>query len=162
MGRVAALNRFVSKVTSKCLPFFKILKQTFVWTNECEVAFQELKHYLSNPPFLSPSKEGEDLFLYLAVSRTVVSAALIREENKIQHPMYYISQAFQGTEARYLRIEKITFALIVASRKFRPYFQANPIVVMTDQPIKKAMNKLEAARQMVQWAIELCQFDIEY
>ena len=122
MGRVAALNRFVSKVTSKCLPFFKILKQTFVWTNECEVAFQELKHYLSNPPFLSPSKEGEDLFLYLAVSITVVSAALIREENKIQHPMYYISQAFQGTEARYLRIEKITFALIVASRKFRPYF----------------------------------------
>ena len=162
MGRVAALNRFVSKATSKCLPFFKILKQTFVWTNECEVAFQELKHYLSNPPLLSPSKEGEDLFLYLAVSRTVVSAALIREENKIQHPMYYISQAFQGTEARYLRIEKITFALIVASRKFRPYFQANPIVVMTDQPIKKAMNKLEAARQMVQWAIELSQFDIEY
>ena len=162
MGRVAALNRFVSKVTSKCLPFFKILKQTFVWTNECEVAFQELKHYLSNPPLLSSSKEGEDLFLYLAVSITVVSAALIREENKIQHPMYYISQAFQGTEARYLRIEKITFALIVASRKFRPYFQANPIVVMTDQPIKKAMNKLEAARQMVQWAIELSQFDIEY
>ena len=162
MGRVATLNRFVSKVTSKCLPFFKILKQTFVWTNECEVAFQELKHYLSNPPLLSSSKEGEDLFLYSAVSKTVVSAALIREENKIQHPMYYISQAFQGTEARYLRIEKITFALIVASRKFRPYFQANPIVVMTDQPIKKAMNKLEAARQMVQWAIELSQFDIEY
>ena len=102
------------------------------------------------------------MFLYLLVSTTAVSAALIREENKIQHPMYYISQAFQGTEARYLRIEKITFALIVASRKFRPYFQANSIVVMTDQPIKKAMNKLEAARQMVQWAIELSQFDIEY
>ena len=148
-GRVAALNRFVSKATGKCLPLFKILKQAFFWTNECEVAFQELKHYLRNPPLLSPSKEGEDLFLYLAVSITVVKATLIREENKIQHPMYYISQAFQGTEARYPRIEKITFALIVASRKFRPYFQANPIVVMTNQPIKKAMNKLEAARRMV-------------
>ena len=39
---------------------------------------------------------------------------------------------------------------------------ANPIIVMTDQLIKKAMNKLEAARRMVQWAIELSQFDVEY
>ena len=129
---------------------------------ECETTFQELKRYLSNPPFLSPSKEGEDLFLYLAVSVTAVSVALIREENKIQLPVYYISQAFQGAEAQYPRIEKITFALIVALRKLCPYFQANPIIVMTDQPIKKAMNKPEAARRMVQWAIKFSQFDIEY
>ena len=50
----------------------------------------------------------------------------------------------------------------MASRKLRQYFQANPILVMTDQPIKKSMNKPEAARRMVQWAIELSQFDIEY
>ena len=94
--------------------------------------FQELKHYLSKPPLLSPSKEGEDLFLYLVVSVTAVSAALIREENKLQLPVYYVSQDLQGAEARYPRIEKITFALIVASRKLRPYFQVNPIIVMTD------------------------------
>ena len=33
---------------------------------------------------------------------------------------------------------------------------------MTDQSIKKSMNKPEAARRMVQWAIERSQFDIEY
>ena len=150
-GRVAALNRFISKATDKdkCLPFFKTLKRAFVWRGKCEAAFQELKHYLSNPPLLSPSKEGEDLFLYLVVSATTVSVALIKEENKIQLLVYYISQAFQGVEVRYLRIEKITFALIVASRKLHPYFQANLIVVMTDQPIKKAMSKLETARRMV-------------
>ena len=115
---------------------------------------------MSNPSLLSPSKEGEDLFLYLAVSTTAVSAVLIREDNKIQLPVYYISQAFQGAEARYLRIEKITFALIVASRKLCPYFQA--IKVMMDQPIKKAMNKPKAVGRMVQWAIELSQFNIEY
>ena len=59
--------------------------------DECEVALQELKHYLKNPPLLSSSKEGEDLFLYLAWSTTVVSVALIREEKKIQLPVYYIS-----------------------------------------------------------------------
>ena len=90
-GRVATLNRFVSKATNKCLSFFKTLKKAFAWTEECEIAFQELKHYLSNPPLLSPSKEGEDLFLYLVVSVTAVSAALIREENRVQLPMYYVS-----------------------------------------------------------------------
>ena len=50
----------------------------------------------------------------------------------------------------------------MASRKLRQYFQASPILVMTDQPIRKSMNKPEAAGRMVQWAIELSQFDIEY
>ena len=131
-GRIAALNRFVSRATDKCLPFFKTLKQAFAWTDECEAAFQELKQYLSSPPLLSPSKEGENLYLYLVVSTLEVSAALIREEGKKQLPVYYVSQAFQEAEFRYPRIEKITFALIVASRKLRQYFQSNPILVMTD------------------------------
>ena len=101
----------------KCLPFFKTLKQAFAWTDECEATFQELKRYLSNPPLLSPSKEGENLYLYLVVS--AASAALIREEGTKQLPVYYVSQAFQGAESRYPRIEKIAFALIVASRKLR-------------------------------------------
>ena len=75
MGRVAALKRFVSKATEKCLHFFNILKQAFVWTDECETAFQELNCYLSNPPLLSLSKEGEDLFLHLAIFATTMSAA---------------------------------------------------------------------------------------
>nr|XP_023924890.1 uncharacterized protein LOC112036313 [Quercus suber] len=160
--RIAALNRFVSRATDKCLPFFKTLKQAFAWTDECEAAFQELKRYLSNPPLLSLSKEGENLYLYLTVSDTAVSGALIREEGKKQLPVYYVSQAFQGAESRYPKIEKIAFALIVASQKLRQYFQANPILVMMDQPIKKSMNKPEVAGRMVQWAIELSQFDIEY
>ena len=94
MGRVVALNRFVSKVTDKCLPFFKTLKQAFVWTDECEATFKDLKRYLSNPQLLSPSKEDEDLFLYLAMSATAMSTTLIREENKVQRPVYYISQVF--------------------------------------------------------------------
>ena len=117
---------------------------------------------MSNPPLLIPSKEGENLYLYLAVSTTTVSVALIRKEGKKQLPVYYVSQAFQWAKSKYPRIEKIAFALIIASCKLRQYFQANPILVMTDQPIKKSINKPEAAGRMVQWAIELSQFDIEY
>ena len=81
-GRVAALNRFVSKATDKCLLFFKILKKAFEWTDECQKAFQDLKMYLVVALLLSPSVMGEELFLYLAVTPHVVSSALIKEEGK--------------------------------------------------------------------------------
>ena len=60
--------------------------------------------------------------MYLIVSTTTMSVALIQEENKVQFPIYYVSQMFQGAKAKYPHMEKIIFALIVASRKLRPYF----------------------------------------
>ena len=82
-GRVVALNRFVSKVIDKCLPFFKVLRKAFEWTDECQKVFQDLKNYLTTAPLLSPSVQGEELYLYLAVSPYVVSSAQIREEGKV-------------------------------------------------------------------------------
>ena len=59
-------------------------------------------------------------------------------------------------------MEKLAFALVTASRKLRHYFQAHVINVMTDHPLKKVMNKLEAAGRLIQWAVELSEFDIKY
>ncbi|XP_075670025.1 uncharacterized protein LOC142639773 [Castanea sativa] len=82
-GKIAALNRFVSRATDKCLPFFRTLKKSFEWTDECQKAFEKLKTYLSAPPLLSPSVPGEELFLYLAVSteapRTAVKGQLLAD-----------------------------------------------------------------------------------
>ena len=59
-------------------------------------------------------------------------------------------------------MEKLAFALITASRKLRHYFQTHVINVMTDHPLKKAMNKLEAVGRLIQWSVELNEFDIRY
>ena len=59
-------------------------------------------------------------------------------------------------------MEKLAFALITASRKLRHYFQVHVIVVMTNHPLKKSMNKLEAAGRLIQWVIELSEFDVKY
>ena len=93
-GKIAALNRFVSKVTDKCLPFFHTLRKSFEWTDECQEAFKDLKKYLSSPPLLSPSKPREELYLYIAVSQAAVSVTLVREEEGMQRPVYFISRAF--------------------------------------------------------------------
>ena len=77
------LNRFVSRATDKCLPLFHTLKKSFEWIVECQQAFEELKAYLSSLPLLSSSQLGKKLFLYLIVSPTTVSVALVREEEKV-------------------------------------------------------------------------------
>ena len=90
-SKIATLNRFVSRITNKCLPFFSTLKKSFEWITKCQQAFENLKTYLLSSPLLSPSQPGEELFLYLAVSSATVSAALVKEEDRVQKPMYYIS-----------------------------------------------------------------------
>ena len=161
-GKVAALNRFVSRATDKCLPFFHTLKKSFEWTNECQQAFEELKAYLSAPPLLSPSQPGEELFLYLAVSPTAISAALIREEEKVQKPVYYASRALRGAEERYPPMEKLAFVLVTVARKLKPYFQAYTVVVLTNRPLRRAMSNPDAARRLALCTIELSEFDIQY
>ena len=64
-----------------------------------------------------------------------VSSALIWEEDYVQLPIYYTSQALRGAEERYPPMEKLAYALIMASRKLRPYFQAHSIVVQMDKPL---------------------------
>ena len=81
-GKIAALNRFVSKATDKCLSFFCTLKKSFEWMDECQQAFENLKVYLSLPPLLNPSRPGEELYLYLTISQAAVSVALVREEDR--------------------------------------------------------------------------------
>ena len=130
--------------------------------DECQKAFQDLKTYLITTPLLSPSVSGEELYLYLVVTPHAVSSALIREEGRVQKPVYYTSRALRGAEGQYPLMEKLAFALITTSRKLRHYFQALVINVITAHPLKKAMNKLEAAGQLIQWAVELSEFDIRY
>ena len=108
-------------------------------TDDCQQTFEELKAYLSAPPLLSPSQPGEELFLYLAVSLTAVSATLIREEEKIQKPVYYASRVLRRAEERYPPMEKLAFA---------PYFQAHTVVILTDRPLWRAMSNPDTAKRL--------------
>ena len=122
MGRIAALSRFVSRASDKFQPFFQVLKKAFQWDTKCEEAFSSLKTYLSSPPILVSPVERELLTLYLAVSDFSTSAVLVRDKERVQHPIYYCSRALRGAEERYPRMEKLILALVTAARKLRPYF----------------------------------------
>ena len=129
---------------------------------KCEEAFSALKTYLSSPPILVIPIEGELLTLYLAVSDFSTSVVLIRDKERVQHPVYYCSRALRGAEERYPRMEKLILALVTAARKLRPYLQAHTIEVPTEYSMKQVLHKPETSGRLMKWAIELSEFDIIY
>jgi hypothetical protein len=86
-GCMAALNRFISKLGERGLPFFKLLKhqEKFVWTPEADQALAQLKDFLSKPPVLTTPWKGEQLLLYLDATTHVVSTASVVERREDDH-----------------------------------------------------------------------------
>ena len=150
-GRVAALSRFLSTFAKKFLPLFKALrnKEEFAWDEVCERAFLELKQTLAHPPVLTRPDPGKPLIVYLFVTDEAVSAVLVKEVDRVQMSVYFISKALHGPELKYQRLEKLAYALLVTSRRLRPYFQCNPIIVRTDQPVRQVLHKLDLAGRMM-------------
>ncbi|GAA0138842.1 hypothetical protein LIER_00508 [Lithospermum erythrorhizon] len=146
VGCLVALNRFISQSGDRNLPFFRKLRQAsreeFTWDEECSKSFEELKTYLGSQKILTRPEGKEELQLYLAISEGAVSSVLIREEEKIQKPIYYISHVLHGPEENYPLIEKFVLALITSARKLKAYFESHPIAVVTKQPLKRILSNL--------------------
>ena len=133
IGMIVALNRFISRSADRCRPFFLLLHKWkgFEWTEECAIAFQQRKEYLSRPPIMFSPEVDEVLFAYLAVASHVVSFVLIRVDSVIQRPVYYVSKSLHEAEVRYLSLEKAILAVVHATRKLPHYFRVHTVVVLT-------------------------------
>ncbi|KAL6183847.1 hypothetical protein ACLB2K_045257 [Fragaria x ananassa] len=91
---------------------------------------------------------GEVLLIYLLVSTAAISSVLIREEEKHEEAIYYVSKGFADAEFRYPEIEKLALSLITSARKLNPYFQTHTIEVMTNQPLKQVLWKPETSGRL--------------
>ena len=76
--------------------------------------------------------------------------------------IYFVSHTFQGVETRYQKIEKAALAVLMASRKLRPYFQTHEIIIKTDLSLKQVLQKPDLAGRLVGWSVELSEFGIQY
>ena len=98
---------------------------------------------MTSPPLLETLKLGEEHFLYFVVSQHAVSAVLVRAE-EIQHlPIFYVSKTMLGAKTRYLLLEKLTLALMMASRKLSHCFHTHIVIVLTTFPLKALFERAD-------------------
>ena len=120
------------------------------WTDNCQSAFKEIKHYLRQPPILSNPQPNKRLYMYLAVSDWAMNVVLFRcLSHKEQRPVYYINRAMADAETRYSKVEQTILALRSAAQKLHPHFQAHPVVVLTNQPLHSILHKPDLSGRML-------------
>ena len=131
-GITAVLNRFISRSADRCRPFFLLMNKWkgFEWIEECALTFKQHKEYLSRPPIMSSLEIDEVLFAYIVVAPHAVSLVLIKVDNSIQRPVYYVSKSLHEAKVRYLPLKK-SILVVVHARKLPHYFQAHIVVVLT-------------------------------
>ncbi|XP_071733616.1 uncharacterized protein [Rutidosis leptorrhynchoides] len=132
------------------------------YTDEAEKAFQDVKAFLKELPTLTAPIPGETLTVYLAASSEAISSVLIADRGKTHMLVYLVSKVLQNGEVNYLAMEKLIYALVHTARQLRRYFQAHPIQVFTNQPIKHVLTRPENSERMAKWEIELGEHEITF
>ena len=122
-----------------------------------------IKQYLTEPPIFMSPEAGDTLYLYLTASDIAVSATLFKEcgDAKLK-PVFFVNKSLTDVETRYSHLERAALALRTAAHKLRPYFQAHPVVVLTDLPLRGSIHKPNMSGRMARWAMELSEYDIKY
>ena len=129
-GTISALSRFVFR--SRQIPaILSGSKKGLPLGRPMRRGVLGIKNLPKLPPILVSPSEEELLTLYLVVSNFSTSAAMVRERDRVQQPVYYNNRALRGVEERYPKMEKLVLALVTTAKRLRPYFQAHTIEIPT-------------------------------
>jgi hypothetical protein len=107
------------------VPLYKLMKKSdhFMWTPKAQEALNSLKNMLKSPLVLTAPTPEEPMLLYILATTQVVSAALVveREEpgrsQKVQRPVYFVSEVLSDSMTRYSQMQKLVCAILMTKHK---------------------------------------------
>jgi len=111
---------------------------------------------------MSSPEADEVLFAYIAMAPHAVSLVLIRVNDGVQRPVYYVSKSLHEAEIRYLPLEKAILTVVQATRKLPYYFQTHTVIILTQLPLRSILQSADYTGRVAKWGMILGAFDIKY
>jgi hypothetical protein len=125
-----------------------------------------LKQYLSDLATLTSPDLVLPLLLYIAASPSAVSAALVQERTRDgkthQCLVYFVSEVLTSSKCNMTELEKITYTIVMSSRKLRHYVEAHKVRVTLDQGLGELFRNPKASTRIAKWAVELSGYNITF
>jgi hypothetical protein len=167
LGKINFVRRFISNLSQKVLPFSPLLKlkkdQKFVWGDEQQKAFDEIKRYMKEPPVLVPPQLNKPFKLYVAADTQTIGSALIQEFGGKERIVAYLSRKLHDPETRYSAAEKLCLCVYYSCTKFRHYLLNAECIVYSKFDVIKHMLSMPILNGRIgKWILALYEFELKF
>ena len=167
LGMAGYYRKFCNNFSTLSAPLTNLLKksQKFVWSQDCQNAFEQLKAMLQNAPVLSAPDFDKPFKLAVDASDVGAGAVLFQaDSNDIDHPVSFFSKKFNRHQRNYSTVEKECLALVLALQHFEVYVSSAsvPLEVFTDHNPLTFLNRLKSKNQrLLRWSLLLQSYNLD-
>jgi ribonuclease HI len=167
LGKINFVRIFISNLSQKVLPFSPLLRlkkdQKFVWGDEQQKAFDEIKEYMKEPPVLVPSQLNKPFKLYVAADAQCIGSALIQEFEGKERVVAYLSRKLLDPETRYSAAKKLCLCVYYSCTKFRHYFLNVECIVYSKFDVIKHMLSMPILNGRIgNWILASSEFELKF
>ena len=170
LGTVNYYNRFLQHFSHHAHPLFQLTKKSnkFKWTEECQIAFEDLKNMLINAPVMGyPQDEG--LFILDTDASPIAMGAVLSQlqqdessDTVTERVIAYGSRTLHKSELLYCERRQELLSVVHFAKVFRPYLYGRKVIIRTDHASLKYIKTLEDPNeQFMRWIERLEEADYE-
>merc|ERR1712016_489621 len=162
MGMASYYRTFIEGFSNIAVPLFALTKKNvkFVWTDECQKAFDKLKLALVSAPVLAYPDFDRPFYLFTDASDHSLGVVLSQFRDNKEHPIAYYGRQFTSAEANYNCTEREFLGLLEGIRKFKSYLFNQHFTAITDhKAIQHIMSMKEPSGRIARWLVELSAYN---
>ena len=165
LGLASYYRKYVQSFSKIAKPLFDLTKkdQTFVWTDNCEESFEELKKRLTSAPILAfPKPDGSQFILDTDASAYAIGAVLSQVQEGKERVIAYASRCLDKPERNYCVTRREMLAVVYFTKYFKHYLLGRKFLLRTDHGSLTWLSKFrEPDGQVHRWIQQLSPFHME-
>ena len=167
LGMAGYYRNFCLNFSEIAAPLTNLLskKVKFIWTDDCQLAFDKVKLLLQKSPVLKSPDYEKPFKLIIDSSDVGTGSVLVQEASDgLDHPVSYFSKKFLNYQKNYSVVEKETLGLVLALEHFDVYLGSTPfkIKVYTDHnPLTFLKTMKNKNQRLVRWSLALQEYNLE-